>query len=479
MSLQQLSHVDAAFLSFERPNTPMHTAGVVIFDGMLPFQRVYETIEERLHLVPRFTQKVAQVPFGIGRPFWVNDDHFDLSFHLRHAALPAPGTDEQLCDYAARLISRPLDRSRPLWEIYVIEGLEDGRSAMVAKTHHVMVDGMSSMDLATVLFDFGAELQRFDPHPQAVAKATSTLDLTVEAAKRQARDLIDLGRSVAGAVMSPRRVVTSARTSAGAVVSAATSILRPASRSPLNVGPGLHRRYAVVRSTLQTFKDIKNAADSTVNDVVLAVCADALGKLFRSRGERTEGTTLRVLVPVSVRSESKKMALGNELTPIFPELPIGKMKPLDRLRIIHDQMDDIKESKRAVGADLLVNITRWAPPTLHAMAARAGVRGRWMNTVISNVPGPQIPLYSCGIKMLEPYPVIPLAQGQSLSIGVTSYLGGIFFGLNADRDAHADLQQLARYVDESILELEKAAGERGSVTKAKTEIAVGTGEPPS
>ena len=475
---QQLSPLDSLFLNIEKPNTPMHTAGVVIFEGGAPFQRVFETIAARLHLVPRFTQRIVEVPYGLGYPFWVDDPNFDLSYHLRHSALPAPGSDEQLCDYASRLISRQLDRSRPLWELYVIDGLHGGRSAIVSKTHHAMVDGLSSMDLATVLLDFEADAPEINPgKPRVAEPLPGTASLLRAALTKQ---LGNVGQAVSGmvkAVSSPGDLAERAKETAVTVRTAAASILRPAETSPLNTGPGLHRRYAIVRSTLQTFKDIKNAsAGATVNDVILAVCADALGRLFRDRGEATEAKNLRVMVPVSVRDESQKMALGNEVAAVFPDLPIGKMPAFDRLKLIHEDMAEIKDSGQAVGADLLVNITRWAPPTLHAMAARLGTRARLMNTVISNVPGPQIPLYSCGQKMLEPYAVIPLSQGQSLAIGVTSYNGGIFFGMNADRDAHPDLQTLAAHIVDAITELESAAAERSSrVTHAETSVAVGTG----
>jgi WS/DGAT/MGAT family acyltransferase len=476
---EQLSTIDGLFLNVERPNTPMHTAGVVIFEGAAPFQDFYKTIESRLHLVPRFTQKILEVPFGVGNPFWVDDPDFDLSFHLRHAALPAPGSDEQFCDFAARLISRPLDRTKPLWEFYVIHGLEGGRSAIVTKTHHAMVDGLATMDLATVLLDFGPVPQKFEAPRKAKKKEAlpSGAALLRESVTRQVRGLADLGGAVRAAASTPAKVFEVARETAGAVVATVASVVRQAPSSPLNAGPSLHRRFAIVRSTLQTFKDIKNVSGATVNDVVLTVCADALGKLFRARDEHTEGRSLRVLVPVSVRDETKRMALGNEVTGIFPDLPIGKMPPLDRLKLVHDQLAGIKESKQAMGADFLVGLTRWAPATLHTMAARIGTRARLFNTLISNVPGPQVPLYSCGQKMAEPYAVIPLSRGQSLAIGVTSYNGGIFFGLNADRDSHPDLNQLARFIEESIKELEKAAREvtTQKVTPAKTSVAVGKG----
>ncbi|MCA1838872.1 MAG: wax ester/triacylglycerol synthase family O-acyltransferase [Actinobacteria bacterium] len=476
---QQLSPLDNLFLNLERPHTPMHTAGVVVFEGTAPFAKVFETIAARLHLVPRFMQRIAEVPYGLGYPFWVDDPGFDLSYHLRHSALPSPGNDEQLCDYAARLISRPLDRSRPLWELYVIDGLKGGRSAIVSKTHHAMVDGLSSMDLATVLLDF-------EPDPPAMTSGKtrnaepfpSTITLVQAGLSKQLDQLVQTVSGLKLAVTSPKAMLEGVGSTASKLASSAASLLKPARSSPLNTGPGLHRRYAIVRSTLQTFKDIKNAAPGvTVNDVILAVCSDALGRLFRDRGEATEAKNLRVMVPVSVRDESQKMALGNEVAAVFPDLPIGKMPAFDRLKLIHEEMAEIKDSGQAVGADLLVNITRWAPPTLHAMAARLGTRARLMNTVISNVPGPQIPLYSCGQKMLEPYAVIPLSQGQSLAIGVTSYNGGIFFGMNADRDAHPDLKTLASHIAHAISELEKAALDRSAkVTHAQTSTAVGSGE---
>lgn len=471
MLTEQLSHLDVVFLEAESPITPMHTGGVVIFEEQVPFERVYETIESRLHLVPRFTQRIVEVPFSLGLPFWAEDPEFDLSFHLRHAALPAPGTDEQLCDYAARLISRQLDRSKPLWECYVIDGLEGNRSALVIKTHHAMVDGISSFDLATALFDFDREPQNPKPQKRTASRLPGKRELLLKSLTEQAKTWLDLPKVVQAAASAPQRLIEAA----GVVANAAGSILRPAAPSPLNVRPGLHRRYAFVRSTLQTFKDIKNVAGATVNDVVLTACADALGKLFRSRGEPTEGRTLKVMVPVSVRSEADRMSLGNDIAAVFVELPIGKMPPFDRLKLIHDQMGDVKDAQKALAAEYLVNVTRWTPATLHALAARVASRARFMNLVITNVPGPQQPLYSCGVKMLEPYAVIPLAATQALAIGVTSYNSGIFFGLSADRDSNPDLRQMARYLDESISELEKAAAEHSpeTVTPAETQFAVG------
>lgn len=451
--MQQLSALDTLFLSIEKPNTPMHTAGVVVLEGAADFHDVYETIRSRLHLVPRFTQRIAPVPFGIGRPYWVADPNFDLSFHLRHAAVPAPGTDVQLCEYASRLISRPLDRSRPLWEMYYVNGLEHGRSAFVTKTHHAMIDGLATMDLATVLFDFTPQSQAHEaPKAKKSAPLPSGRQLLKQAVTSQARELMNLQRTLRSAASAPGRIASGLRDGLLAVASTAHTAINPAKPSPLNTGPGLHRRYAFVRSTLQTIKDIKNSAGATVNDVILSVCADALGKLFRSRDEPTEARTLRTMVPVSVRDDSRKGALGNEIAAVFPDLPIGEMGAFDRLKLIHLSMAGVKDSSAAVGAELLVNSTSWMPATLHSLAARVGNRARLMNLVISNVPGPQVPLYSCGQKMLEPYAVIPLSRGQTLAIGVTSYNQGIFFGLNADRDAHPDLQLLAGFIDESIKE---------------------------
>jgi diacylglycerol O-acyltransferase len=479
MTDEQLSHLDIVFLEAETPATPMHTGGVVIFEEQLDFDKVAETIQSRLHLVPRFTQRIVDVPLRLGRPFWVEDPEFDLSFHLRHAALPSPGSDEQLCDYAARLISRPLDRSKPLWELSLVDGLEGNQSALVLKTHHAMVDGISSMDVATALFDFDPnQANPGQPQKHPRRPIPSRQSLMTKALASQARTWLDLGNAVRTAATAPRRVLKTGAQAAGVVASAALSILKPAAPSSLNIRPGLHRRYAFVRSTLQTFKDIKNVAGATVNDVVLTVCADALGKLFRSRGEVTEGRSLKVMVPVSVRGEEGRMALGNDIVAVFPDLPIGKMPPFDRLKLIHEQMADVKESQKALAADYLVNATRWSPATLHALAARVATRARMMNLVITNVPGPQQPLYLAGVKMLEPYAVIPLAASQSLAIGITSYNGGIFFGLSADRDSNPDLRQTARYLDESIKELEKAAAEVSAieVTPAETDFAVGTDE---
>lgn len=469
--------MDTMFLNIEKSYTPMHTAGIVLFDAIPDFQQVYETIESRLHLVPRFTQRIVEVPFGLGLPFWVEDPDFDLSYHLRHAALPPPGTDAQLCDYAARLISRPLDRTKPLWELYWIEGLSSGRSAIVSKTHHAMIDGAASMDLATVMFDFTPEPPEVVAPPRTAAPPLpSPSELMGAALSRQAAQLADLTQTVRRATDAPAKLFETVRENAAAVINMATSMARPPDPTSLNEGPGPHRRFAFVRSTLQTFKDIKKATDATVNDVILTVCAEGLGKLLRSRGESTEGRTLRAMVPVSIRDAQQDKAVGNELTSVFPDLPIGEMAPLDRLELVHEQMTEIKESGQALGADLLVNLTRWAPATLHALASRLASRARLMNVVISNVPGPQVPLYSCGARMLEPYAVIPLSRGQTLSIGVTSYDGGIYFGLNADRDAHPDLADLADDIAESIEQLQIAAATRtaSKVTAPESQTASGS-----
>ena len=461
---QRLSALDVQFLLLEKPNVHYHVAGLSILDPATRpggpdglFDDVKKLFVERQHLIPRFRQKVMFVPFGAGRPVWVDDPDFDLDFHFRKGAVPKPGGRKELADYVQRIHSRPLDRSKSLWEVYFIEGLEDDHVAVLNKVHHAMIDGMSGMDIATVLFDLGPEPRVVEPEPYVPEPAPSPRDLLIntlrEGITHPVRSAIG---NLAMAVRTPEIVLRRAQE----MVAGFGSILAAGAppKSPFNRAVGPNRRFAMAEAPVADYKAIKNALGGTVNDVVLATVAGALHRFLKRRGEPTQGLSLRAMIPVSTRDESQKMALGNQVTSIFVDLPVGPMDAATRLRVITGATKDLKQSHQAVAAGALMNIGAWAPPTLHGLAARLVSRQRLLNLVISNVPGPQIPIYLAGAKLLATYPVMPLGETLALSIAVTSLGGTMAFGITSDWDSMPDIDVFAADMHSAMEELKKAAG---------------------
>jgi WS/DGAT/MGAT family acyltransferase len=454
-----------SFLYLEEPTTPMHVGGVAVFeapDGGAEFDydALVDLIERRLSLVPRYRQKVRWVPGHLANPVWVDDPDLDIGYHVRRSALPRPGSDDQLRELVARLMSRPLDQSRPLWEIYLVEGLADGRVAIITKTHHALVDGISAIDIGQVILDVTPEPREVpadawkaepEPHPVALLAAA------VEELVRRPTAVLDAVRMGVNDVTS---TLTHVAGQLGGLLAAARTAARPAPESPLNVEIGEQRRFAVARSQLDDYKRVRKAHGGTVNDVVLATVAGALRSWLLTRGARVSaGTVVRALVPVSVRSDAEQGALGNRVSTYLVDLPVGEPNPVVRLHQISFAMNAHKEAGQSVGAATLIRLSGFAPPTLHAQAARlaSGLSRRLFNVAVSNVPGPQFPLYAGGARMLEVFPVVPLAKGQAVSIGLTSYNGGVYFGLNADRDGMPDVGVLAQLIEESLEELLESA----------------------
>jgi WS/DGAT/MGAT family acyltransferase len=461
--MQRLGPQDTSFLYLETPSVHQHVSGVTILDpatapgGTLTYDDVVRVIASRLHLVPRFRQVVEFPPLAAGRPVWVDDQHFDIAFHMRKAGLPKPGSRRDLAEYVQRVISRPLDRTKPLWEAYVIEGLEDGLIALLTKVHHAMVDGIAAMDLATVLFDFTREPQILTPPPWRPETPPSESDLFRDGIRETVtHPLHALADTARAALATPQRVADEIVETLGGIIGVLERGIAP--DSPFNRRVGPNRRFAMVDAPVSTFRDVKRELGGTVNDVILATVAGAIYRLFQARHERTRGRTLRAMVPVSVRTKSDRMALGNRVSSIFVDLPIGPMGPKKRLQLISAATKDLKESNQAVGAEFLMNIGTWAPPTLHALAARLAVRSRLINLVVSNVPGPQVPLYVAGARVLASYPTMPLTETMGLSIAVTSLAGTMAFGITADWDSLPDIDVLAAGMEESLQELQKAAG---------------------
>jgi WS/DGAT/MGAT family acyltransferase len=462
--VQRLGPQDASFLYLETPSVHQHVGGLAILDpstrpdGRLRYENLVEVIGSRLHLAPRFRQKVMFPPLNVARPVWVDDVDFDLSFHIRRAALPAPGGRRELIDYIQRVISRPLDRTKPLWESYLIEGMEGGMTSILTKVHHCMVDGLSAIDIATVVFDFTPEPQVLDPPVWEPEPEPAAMELLREAVVEQVTHPVQAAAErIQWAVSAPTRAFRQvAHTLEGLRDVLGGGVLAP--HSPFNQQVGPNRRFAMMEAPVQAFKDVKDELGGTVNDVILATVAGALHRLLRYRGEPTRSRTLRAMVPVSVRTKDEKGALGNRVSSIFVDMPIGPMSAKKRLAVIRETTKNLKESKQAVGAEFLMNIGMLAPPTIHGMAARLAARSRVINLVVSNVPGPQVPMYIAGARLVAQYPVMPIAENMGLSIACTSLAGTMAFGITADWDTLTDIEFLAAALDEAVAELLKAAG---------------------
>lgn len=458
----RLSALDASFLLLERPNVHMHVAGLVVLDpstrpdGRLTFEDVAEVLRARVHLVPRFRQKVRFVPLGLGRPVWLDDPSFDLDFHLRRAALPAPGGPRELADFVQRVHSRPLDRSKPLWELYFIEGLEDGNVAVLSKSHHAMIDGMSGMDIATVLFDLTPEPREVSPEHWIPAIEPSARDLIRDAIAEQITSPLQTAlQNTALALRAPGILLDRARNTLEGLAGMLAAGTAP--RGPFNRRVGPNRRFAMASVPVADAKAIKNALGGTVNDVVMASVAGALERVIRARGEATHGLGMRAMMPVSTRDDSQRMAMGNRISNFFVDLAVGERDPAARLQRITAATKELKTSHQALAASALMNAGQWAPPTIHGMAARLIARQRFANLVVSNVPGPQMPLYLLGARMLVTYPVMPLGETMALSVGVTSLSGVMGFGVTGDWDALPDVDVLAEGIVASVHDLKKAA----------------------
>ena len=458
----RLTGLDSSFLHLERDGTQMHVASTTLFEGPAPpYVEFRDHIESRLHLVPRFRQKVRFVPFGQGRPVWVDDPHLNLTYHVRHTSLPEPGTEQQLRVLAARIFSQQLDRSKPLWELWLIEGLKGGRFAIVGKTHHAMVDGVSGVDITSVLFDAEkdpaetpVETQQWTPRPEPNGH-----QLLAEALVERTINPREIARGMRRIVRGPRRALRRAADAAVAAGAfARTGVGAPP--SPFNFDVGTHRRFAWVRASLADMKQVKNELGGTVNDVILASVAGALGRYLRSRGHSTEGLELRAMVPVSVRTADQRGTLGNQVTAMMATLPVWCEDPKHRMEIVRESMGDLKESKQAVGAALLTQLADFAPPTIAGQAARLQSRQRFFNLVVTNIPGPQFPLYLMGRRMERIFPMVPLAKNQGVCIGIMSYDGQVNFGLIGDYDGLTDLDDIATDLEDSIEELIEAAGGR-------------------
>jgi WS/DGAT/MGAT family acyltransferase len=484
---ERMTSADVAFLHRETRTAPQHVGGLAIFaprPGGFEYDRLVRLLEERISLAPRYRQKVRMVPAHLAHPLWVDDPTFDITYHVRRSALPRPGSDEQLLEFCARIQSRMLDRSRPLWEMYLVEGLSDGRVAVVTKTHEAMVDERLGVDLMHVILDAAPEPRRTVEALWMPAPEPSSVDLLRDA-------LIDVARRPTLLVDTMREAVRDVRSTAakvgsltGGVASLAHAVVQRPKASPLSAELSEQRRISIARTRLDDYRRVRAAFGGTVNDVVLAVISGALRGWLLSRAESLRpATTVRALLPMSVadpadlggagaaaaRSRGVEHpalqrrgpgVLAARVRPLLVDLPVGEGDPVLRLAQLRYAMASHAASGRAVGADRIAELAGFAPPTLHALGARAtaGLTRRMFNLVVTNVPGPQLPLYASGARMTEMFPILPLAPGQAMSIALSSYDGGMFYGLNGDRDAVPDLNTVAELIEESLAELVAAAG---------------------
>lgn len=465
--ITRLTPQDASFYRLESSSNPIHIGSLAILrhtdpDSAVPaldYDRLVDLVEARLSLVPRYRRKVREIPLALGRPVWVEDSAFDITYHIRRSALPAPGTDAQLHELVARLSSRPLDQTRPLWEMYLIEGLSDGRCALFTKTHSALVDGDTALEIGHVVLDAGPSPRELADDAWRAPREPDDMELLLGALTHlaaQPREALEVARHAGGQAFA---VIGAAGRAVDSVVTAVRAAASGTPDSPLNARISRNRRFDVVRTELEDYRKIRKRFDCSINDVILAVVTGALRNWLLSRGETlTEPTTLRAVVPMSVYVDGVDGARLNpagEVSSFLIDLPVGEPNPVMRLSHIAHATEANGRHRRGVRARTLVHLAGFAPASLHAMSVRAAstFAEHTFNLVITNAPGPQTPMYIGGARMLEMYPVSPLLRNQASSIGITSYDGRVFYGLNADRDAMADIGVLAASVRDSMEEM--------------------------
>ena len=456
-SYEPLSALDASFLDMERPGLPMHVGVVAIFegapflrpDGTFRFDDVARELATRLALAPKLRRRLMTVPLGLGRPVWVDDDHFDVTDHLHLVRVPSPGTDRDLLDLAAELQMHLLDRTRPLWEYWFVEGLEGGRVGVVQKIHHSLVDGVSGADLSTVLLDLDRAGRRVEPDRWNPAPGPSPLAL--------------VARSLAQRVTEPiaeLRALGRLRRAAGPLATLASH--RPiAPPCSLNRPVGNRRRLEIVRQTLADIQTARHRLGGTVNDLILAAVAGGLRQQLLARGDDVDGLILNALVPVSVRPENEHGTLGNEVSAMIAPLPVGGQDTTTRLRFVQDAIQSLKDRHEEEGTQFLLDLTAHSPLLLTGALSRLVHRQPFVNLVVTNVPGPQFPLYSMGAEMLDAWPIVPLSHNLSVGVAVFSYNGNLTIGLNADPVSCPDVDVLAKGIATSFDELYELADAPG------------------
>lgn len=457
---EPLSFLDSSFLALETRSLHMHVAGVAVFDaeplstttGGIEIDRIRRHIESKLQYIPRYRQRLEWVPYD-RRPVWVDDVAFNFDYHVRHTSLPRPGTEKQLKALAGRIMSTSLDRQKPLWELWVVEGIEANRFALIAKIHHSMIDGLSGVDLTTILLNVSPEAEveeapEWEPRP-----APTPSQLAVAEAARVTRRLIDRLGNLSEAIKDTKDISDRAMDkSAAAMSSLRSGWLTPSDRTPLNPDIGPNRRFDWTEMPLESVKQIKNGLGGSLNDVVLAITTGAVRNfLMIERDFDVTGSEFRAMIPVSTRSRSQRGALGNQVAMWLVELPIGEPDPVRRLQLLSERTAKLKETNHALGASTLVEISSGTPITLLSMANRvAGPRLRPFNMTITNVPGPQFPMYLLEARMIANYPLVPLWAQHGVGVALFSYDGRLLWGVHADYDALPDSDRFVKALQDSF-----------------------------
>lgn len=462
--MDRMSTLDAEFLHLEDEASHLHIAGICIFDGEAPrFDELTEMVRSKLDAIPRYRQRVRQVPLQLGRPVWVDDPHFDLGYHLRHTALPRPGSDVELRALMGRLMSQSLDRHRPLWETWLVEGLEGDRWALIFKVHHCMVDGIAGVGLLTALLDLRPDVELHEPAPWAPAPEPSPVELVLDAWMGAASDGARWLRRAPAALADPVGSVRGATDlGMGLLRFGRRLALTPPSSIEGSIGP--HRVWSHSSVDLARVKAIGRALGGTVNDVVLAAVTGGYRSLLIDNGDDPEHTVVRSLVPVSVRGSAGAGAVDNRVSGMLVELPVGLADPAQRLEVLRTTMLELKASHMAEAGEVVTELGNLAPPPLVATITRLGLRAqhvapqRSVSTVTTNVPGPQFPLYCCGREMLEYLPYVPISHGVRVGTAILSYNGQLAFGITGDVDATTDVETMASGVVAGVDELAAAAG---------------------
>ncbi len=436
--MDRLSSLDAEFLHLEDGVAHMHIAGSCVFaDPPPPFEELEALVASKLHLIPRYRQRVRSVPLELGRPVWVDDPHFDLGYHMRHTALPEPGDDTSFCRLIGRLMSMPLDRERPLWETWLVEGLGGGRWALVFKIHHCMVDGIAGVQLLTALLDIEPDVVTGDPEPWEPAPEPDGVTKVLDAWVGLATDAVEAARQIPRAVTHPLDTARSAVDTAQGLARFAHDLRFDSALSIAgSIGP--HRAWAHSSAALDDVRTIRQAFGGTVNDVVLTALAGGYRQLLVGRGEDPDTATLRSMVPVSTRTDDGRNTPDNRVSTLLYELPVGVADPVERLDLVCRQMADLKSSHMAEAGATIVNLGELAPPMIVGTVSRAAIRAmrqypqREVTTITTNVPGPQFPLYCLGREMLEYHPFVPITHGVRAATAILSYNGRLFFGITGD-----------------------------------------------
>jgi diacylglycerol O-acyltransferase len=453
--LDRLSSVDAGFLHQEDGrDSHMHIGGIGIFEGPPPSEEdLLAHIAGRLKLVPRFRQKLTAAPLGSGRPLWTDDPRFHLSYHVRRTALPRPGNEQQLMRLISRVHSQRLDRTKPLWEMWVVEGLADDRWAVLTKTHHALVDGVGGIDIMTALLDMSPQSREVGEDDWLPSSEPSFVDLVERGVSGAVRNAREVGGKVFGRALHPRKAAEELVDRTLGLAEMVRMTVSPAPPTPLNRQPGPHRDFAVLRERVADFKGVKDVLGGTLNDVVLAVVSGGLRRFLGDLGSPVDSMRLRACVPMSVRSADQAGGFGNRIVIMVAELPVDIADPVARLHQVSRHMDGLKNSRQAVGAQTMIQMEQWMPPNVLAQASRLGFTSRLYNLLVTNVPGPQVPVYLLGRKMIEVFPIAFLAPEHTLAIAILSYDGSVNVGLLGDADAGHDLAALSGYFDEALAEL--------------------------